>query len=428
MKLNKQKILIQMHEQGISTQEELATKIGISKSQLSTMFSPSYNPVRTRVSKLAEVLSLKESDLLIQDELPNKDRFAYKLLDYIDVEDIKPNKKYMVLETFAGAGGLALGLEMAGFSSAGAIEIDKYASNTLRKNRSNWNVIEGDIKEIANIGVKNFVKDTQIDVLSGGYPCQSFSYAGMREGFADIRGTLFYPFSKILKETMPKVFIAENVKGLVSHDNGQTLETMINVFKESGYHVYWNVLNSWNYDVAQKRERIVIIGIRNDLIEKQKYSYKFPKPHDYKPVLSDVLKNVPKSPGTSYSESKRKVMDLVPPGGCWINLPEEIAKSYMGASWFSGGGKRGMARRLSWNEPSLTLTTSPSQKQTERCHPDETRPFTVREYARIQSFPDDWEFVGGVGSQYKQIGNAVPVNLAKDIGKSIVFYLNQFEN
>lgn len=98
----------------------------------------------------------------------------------------------------------------------------------------------------------------------------------------------------------------------------------------------------------------------------------------------------------------------------------------MGASYHSGGGRRGMARRLSWNEPSLTLTTSPAQKQTERCHPDETRPFTVREYARIQSFPDDWEFAGSTNNQYKQIGNAVPVNLAEAIGKSVVNYLNQF--
>ena len=102
-------------------------------------------------------------------------------------------------------------------------------------------------------------------------------------------------------------------------------------------------------------------------------------------------------------------MELVPPGGCWVDLPDDVAREYMGRSYFSGGGRRGMARRIAWDEPCLTLTTSPSQKQTERCHPDETRPFAVREYARIQSFPDDWEFVGKISEQYKQIGNAVPV-------------------
>ena len=92
----------------------------------------------------------------------------------------------------------------------------------------------------------------------------------------------------------------------------------------------------------------------------------------------------------------------------------------MGKSFYSGGGKRGMARRISWDEPCLTLTTSPCQKQTERCHPEEVRPFTIREYARIQSFPDDWEFTGGITSQYKQIGNAVPVKVAQAVGKEVI--------
>ena len=100
----------------------------------------------------------------------------------------------------------------------------------------------------------------------------------------------------------------------------------------------------------------------------------------------------------------------------------------MGKSYFSGGGKRGMARRISWDEPSLTLTCSPSQKQTERCHPEETRPFTVREYARIQSFPDDWVFAGGIGEKYKQIGNAVPVELARHLGLQLVKAVKEYKN
>ncbi|RIN20926.1 DNA cytosine methyltransferase, partial [Mammaliicoccus vitulinus] len=141
----------------------------------------------------------------------------------------------------------------------------------------------------------------------------------------------------------------------------------------------------------------------------------------------DVLKDVPDSPGVKYSEKKEKVMKLIPAGGCWVDLPESIAREYMGASYYSGGGKRGMARRLSWEEPSLTLTTSPNQKQTERCHPDETRPLKIKEYSRIQGFPDSWEFVGSIGNKYKQIGNAVPVNLAKYIGFAVNKYLKQFK-
>ncbi|WP_213497006.1 DNA cytosine methyltransferase [Lactococcus formosensis] len=355
-------------------------------------------------------------------------RFDYKLENFRDVKSVTPKKKYKVLETFAGAGGLALGLEKAGLTSVGALELDKNAAQTLRDNRPEWNVIENDISLVADQGIQQYIDDTEVDILSGGYPCQSFSYAGKREGLADTRGTLFYPYSKILSELKPKIFIAENVKGLVNHDEGRTLETMIEVFESNGYKVCWNVLNAWNYDVAQKRERIVIIGIRQDLIDKEKKPFAYPKAQEYKPVLRDVLKDVPESAGTEYSEKKKQVMKLVPPGGSWVDLPEQVAKDYMGASWFSGGGKRGMARRLSWDEPSLTLTTSPSQKQTERAHPDDTRPFTTREYARIQSFPDEWNFSGGTGAIYKQIGNAVPVNLAEYVGKAVVDYLNQFED
>ena len=136
---------------------------------------------------------------------------------------------------------------------------------------------------------------------------------------------------------------------------------------------------------------------------------------------------MPKSKFTPYSQKKKEVLKLVPEGGCWVDLPEDIAKEYMGKSYYSGGGRRGMARRIAWDEPCLTLTTSPSQKQTERCHPEETRPFTVREYARIQSFPDNWEFVGSLSNQYKQIGNAVPVELARRIGIAIVEALQSKE-
>ena len=148
--------------------------------------------------------------------------------------------------------------------------------------------------------------------------------------------------------------------------------------------------------------------------------------------LQDALKkgalyncDVPASEGVKYPMNKKTVLDLVPPGGYWRDLPDEIQRQYMKKSYFMGGGKTGMARRLSWQEPSLTLTCSPSQNQTERCHPEETRPLTVREYARIQTFPDDWEFIGSTSSKYKQIGNAVPVNLGYAIGKSLINFLNQ---
>ena len=322
-------------------------------------------------------------------------------------------KEIKNIELFAGAGGLALGLEKAGIVGVEYVEYNHAACNTLRKNRPNWNVVEGDIHSVDFTKYKG-----EIELVSGGAPCQAFSYAGKKLGFGDTRGTLFAEFARCVKEVMPKMFLFENVKGLLNHDGGRTFATIKKEFENSGYTVQYQVLNACYYGVGQKRERLIVIGIRNDLTSKIEFI--FPKPDEKWTVLKDILKDVPESPFQPYSEKKKKIMELVPPGGCWVNLPDEIAKEYLGKSYYSQGGKRGMARRIAWDEPCLTLTTSPSQKQTERCHPDETRPFTVREYARIQSFPDEWVFEGSLGEQYKQIGNAVPVELARRIGLQIV--------
>ena len=324
-----------------------------------------------------------------------------------------------VIELFAGAGGLALGLEKAGFETIGLVEFDKSAAETLKYNRPNWNVIHDDIANISSQDLEAYfnIKKGELDLLSGGAPCQSFSYAGKRLGLEDTRGTLFYHYALFLEKLQPKMFLFENVKGLTSHDKGQTYKTILSVFEEEGYEVQSRVLNAWDYGVAQKRERMIMVGIRKDLINN--ISFEYPKAHDYKPVLRDILPDCPPSVGAQYGEDKRKIFELVPPGGYWRDIPEEIAKPYMKSTWNMGGGRTGILRRISLDEPSLTVLTSPSQKQTERCHPLEARPFTVRENARIQSFPDDWEFQGGVGAQYRQVGNAVPVLLAYEIGKKI---------
>lgn len=316
------------------------------------------------------------------------------------------------IELFAGAGGLALGLEQAGFVGVEFVEFNHAACETLRLNRPKWNVIEEDVNKV------DFTKYyNKIDLVSGGAPCQAFSYAGKKLGFGDTRGTLFSQFARCLKEVSPKMFLFENVRGLLSHDHGRTFETIKHVFEELGYIVQYKVLNAAYFGVGQKRERIIVVGIRSDLSNIVQFNY--PEPNETMTTLRDVLQGVPDSPYIPYSEKKKAVMKLVPPGGCWVDLPDEVAREYMGKSYYSGGGRRGMARRIAWDEPCLTLTTSPSQKQTERCHPDETRPFTVREYARIQSFPDEWNFFGNLSDQYKQIGNAVPVELARKVGLQI---------
>lgn len=323
------------------------------------------------------------------------------------------DRRHTDIELFAGAGGLALGLEQAGFDGLTYVEMNGDACETLRRNMPGWNVIEGDVHEI---DFRQY--DGRVDLVSGGFPCQAFSMAGKRLGFGDIRGTLFAEIIRCANETHPKMLLMENVKGLLSHDGGRTFETIRHEVEKAGYSLQWKVLNASYHGVGQARERIVMIGIRDDLADR--ISFEYPEPDDRQTTLRDALDGVPDSPGVSYSEGKAKVLDLVPPGGCWVDLPQDIAREYMKGSYDSLGGKRGMARRLSWDRPCLTLTTSPSQKQTERCHPDETRPLTVREYARVQSFPDDWEFAGGIGSQYRQIGNAVPVEMARRIGVQII--------
>lgn len=332
------------------------------------------------------------------------------------------------IELFAGAGGLALGIEKAGFETIALIEFNKDAADTLKLNRPNWNVIHDDIANISKLDLCEYfnLKQGELDLISGGAPCQSFSYAGKRLGLEDARGTLFYHYAIFLQKLQPKVFLFENVRGLLTHDKGRTYQTMLNVFAECGYTIQKDVLNAWNYGNAQKRERLITIGVRNDLKDSLKIA--FPTPHEYKPVLRDVLQNVPESDGVPYGEVKRKLFEMVPPGGYWRDIPEEYAKPYMKSCWNMGGGRTGILRRMSMDEPSLTVLTSPSQKQTERCHPLEARPFTVRENARIQSFPDEWQFCGNVMSQYKQVGNAVPVNLAYDIAVEIKKGLEQCGN
>lgn len=342
--------------------------------------------------------------------------------------DVLPLRNFTSVELFAGGGGMALGMEKAGFKHVLLNEFESFACKTLRVNRPEWNIIEGDVRHIDFSPLRD-----KVDFLSGGFPCQAFSFAGKQGGFNDIRGTLFFELARAVKEINPKVFMCENVKGLVSHDGGRTFQTICNVIAELGYTlVPPRVIKAVMYQVPQKRERIILIAIRNDIAPY--VSFQWPSPYSrvltlrdafYESVIYDTP--VPESEGSRYPEKKQKVLELVPQGGDWRNLPEAVAREYMGGSWLLGGGKTGMARRLSLDEPSLTLTCSPAQKQTERCHPLYTRPLSVREYARIQTFPDNWVFQGTIIERYKQIGNAVPVNMAWAIGRSLIRLFNEIE-
>ena len=208
---------------------------------------------------------------------------------------------FTTIELFAGAGGLALGVEKAGFDTIGLVECNKDACETLRMNRPKWNVICDDIANISGQDLEKLfdIKKGELDLLSGGAPCQAFSYAGKRLGLEDARGTLFYHYAVFLEKLQPRMFLFENVKGLLTHDKGKTYKTMLDIFEKAGYEIQREVLNAWDYGVAQKRERLITIGIRKDLTNKIKYT--FPKKQEYKPVLRDVLQDVPESIGIPYA-------------------------------------------------------------------------------------------------------------------------------
>jgi DNA (cytosine-5)-methyltransferase 1 len=259
--------------------------------------------------------------------------------------EVEAKRQYSVLELFAGAGGLAVGLEKAGLKCVALNEIDKWACQTLRKNRPNWKVLEGDIRSFNFNEFRN-----NVDVVTGGFPCQAFSYAGKKLGLADARGTLFYEFARVVQEVNPPICIGENVRGLLSHDQGKTLKGMISILDEIGYNVVpVQVLKAISFKVPQKRERLILVGIRKDIST----SYEYPEPYKKIYNLKDALKkgelfdsNVPKSVGAKYPKSKIEILDLIPPKGYWRDLPIRLQKKFMGGSFYLGGGKTGIARRI----------------------------------------------------------------------------------
>lgn len=407
--------------------------IRLSPANLATLLGVSVRTVRLwqDAGQITTHIDAQGEEYFLQGELIDDERFGRvrEMVESNWEEELQVNltRPYKSIELFAGGGGLALGIETAGFEPLLLNEIDRSACTTLRMNRPAWHVAEGDVKSLDLTRFRG-----QVDLLAGGFPCQAFSYAGKGRGFNDTRGTLFFEMARAITECLPAMVIGENVRGLTTHDGGRTFETICGTFAEIGYHLFTpRVLRAVQYRVPQKRERLFLIAIRNDLYQ-QGQEFVWPSPYHRILTLRDAFyagelyeTDVPLSPGLQYPERKRRVLEMVPPGGDWRNLPEQDQRDYLGVSYYSGGGRTGMARRLSLDEPSLTLTCAPHQKQTERCHPLETRPLTVREYARIQTFPDEWQFAGPLSDQYKQIGNAVPVNLAAAVARAVLRHLNR---
>lgn len=347
-----------------------------------------------------------------------------------------------VISLFSGAMGLDIGLAKAGLNVVIGQDFDASCVKTMRAN--GHKVLEGDIREIEP---QQLLSLTGLHIgepflICGGPPCQPFSTAGKRLGINDPRGSLFMDFIRMIDYIRPRFFVMENVKGIMSaplkhvplaerdeKDPEQRLGTVLDVilseFNKLGYKTVYGVLDAVNYGVPQFRERFVLIGSRDNediflpipthfqMHQNQEYQW-----HSVRSVIEDL--EFDSGECATLSDERLKFLKMVPQGGNWRDLPEDIIPIAMGGAYTSGGGKVGFYRRLSYDQPSPTVVTSPVQKATMMCHPTQNRPLSVKEYARIQQFPDNWIFTGTTAAKYRQIGNAVPVGLAEAIGKAVI--------
>ncbi len=326
-----------------------------------------------------------------------------------------------IISLFSGCGGLDLGFELAGFKIPIANEFDKTIWKTFKKNHPKTHLIEGDIRKVTKADITEYL-DTSIDGIIGGPPCQSWSEAGSLKGINDARGQLFFDYIRILTDFKPKFFLAENVSGMLANRHSEAVQNILTLFDKAGYDVSLTLVNAKNYGVAEERKRVFYIGFRKDL----NINFKFPKgsteDDDKKLTLRDIIWDLQKTAVPSAPKNHHN--------------PDAINNN----EYFTGDYSpifMSRNRVKAWNEQAYTVQASGRQCQ---LHPQAPkmikvgkndcrfvegkehlyRRMTVREIARIQGFPDDFEFIyDNVNNAYKMIGNAVPVNLAYEIAIAI---------
>lgn len=331
--------------------------------------------------------------------------------------------------------GFDLGLIEAGLDLAVAQDFDAWCVETIRRN--GHKVVPGDIRKLIQADPTcefllraSGIPSASLFAVVGGPPCQSFSTAGKRRGIHDERGQLFEQFLYVVDKLRPRFFVMENVKGLASMQSDPNdkqsmavLDTILSAAKTMGYHTVHGVLDAVHYGAPQFRERLVIIGSRDAeaiFLPAPTHFHLHQNPELQWVTLRQAIGELEgDNRHANFSPRAIRYLSMIPEGGNWRSLPPDVAREAMGGAYESGGGKVGFFRRLSYSEPSPTLVTSPVQKATMLCHPRRLRPLSVREYARIQGFPDYWEFQGSLTDCYRQIGNAVPVQLGAAIGQML---------
>ena len=366
-------------------------------------------------------------------------------------------RKYKAISLFSGAMGLDLGIESTDrFEMLACVEKEPAFCETIRVNQraghlpAGLRIYKKDIRGLspATVMADCGIRPGELDLLVGGPPCQSFSTAGKRGTVRDSRGMLIWQFLRFVEALQPKVFLMENVRGLISaalkhrpiserpdrggrpldHDEepGSVLRLFANDLQRNNsapYRMDCFEVNAVNYGTPQLRERALFIGNR--------YNRRigFPDPthgRDHsrlKPwrTLRDAIGSL-RDPGEvvlDFSPRKKRYLSLVPAGSNWRSLPVPIQRESMGRAWEAKGGRSGWWRRLSFDLPCPTLVTMPNHASTALCHPTEVRALSLKEYACIQEFPAGWEFSGTPIQRYTQAGNAVPVRLGRVAGEVI---------
>ena len=365
-----------------------------------------------------------------------------------------------LVSLFSGALGLDLGLQKAGFVLKAVVECDPLAVETIRGNLRNLGrrklaVINKalsleNVREVSDdILERAGINEDGCCLLAGAPPCQPFSTAGRRASLRDARSCGFEIFLRAVRTLCPKFFVIENVRGVVSaakkhrplaergpgfplltpdEEHGsafrELLDSLSDLCATMGYCISWGLVNAANYGVPQIRERLLMIGSLNGHFVWPEPTHSGTAQNGKKKwiTLRNALRGLKESEPAykEFSEEISRYLRLIPEGCNWRSLPRDVQPVAIGAAFKSWGGRSGFLRRFSWCAPAPTITSNPKTRATMLCHPTEIRPLSVRERARLQQFPDDWQFAGSVSAQYRQVGNATPVGLGEAVGRAIV--------
>ena len=345
------------------------------------------------------------------------------------------------IDLFAGVGGMSTGAIQAGIDVKFAVECDKYAASAYRKNHPNCEIFVNDIRRLSSQKIKQIPRGSDGTVVFGGPPCQGFSYSNTRtRGTHNENNWLFEEFARVVELWQPDFVVFENVQGVTDTAKGLILNAIIDRFNQLGYTLSYGILNALDFGVPQKRSRFFLIGSRaNRKIELPQRTASSPK------TVKDAIIDLPKLvngankswlfygdvPPSIYARKLRKRLDgcsshfvtknsdevirryrFVPPGGNWEDIPSKMMKNYKDRHRCHTG----IYYRLRYDRPSIVIG---NYRKNMLIHPSEDRGLSVREAARIQSFPDSYEFAGSIGFQQQQVGNAVPPQLAEAVFRQL---------